>query len=147
MKTTYKNILRSVSLMLVTASFTTFSIAQRIPASSADSGRRAIVSINIAQTNSDVSWVYSQTVNAQNTANWAGNVGNWAQTLANNAQNTANYAAGNEITQQFNVQGQHAWLAGLCIRNWGVDYNEYRSNPCPGGSGPYTVHSYPYEVN
>lgn len=60
-------------------------IAQSIPASSADSGRRAVVAV-------DQSNIYNNINNANNNAINAANVATWAVDLSNNAQNTANTA-------------------------------------------------------
>lgn len=118
--------------------------AQRIPASSADSGRRAVVAV-------DQSNIYNSINNVNNTASYAYQV-------ANNAQNTANYAASRAADAQATANGaagglkvagtfdigssaQGAWSArGLCLYNFAGTHNLYGYglyNPCPGGSGPW----------
>lgn len=117
-------------------------LAQRIPASSSDSGRRAVVAIDQQQINNNVN-------NAVNIANYANSVANNAQNSANNAQWTADRArdaanaaagAGGAIVSQFNVGNANDSIIGLCIRGWDPNALAYLSQwPCPWGSGPFVV--------
>ncbi|MDN6888000.1 hypothetical protein QMO14_30945 [Variovorax sp. CAN2819] len=140
--------------LAVTATFGAH--AQRIPASSSDSGRRAVVAIDQATINNNIN-------NAQNTANYGVAVGNNAQNTANyavavggNAQGTADWAArmaqdaasrpsyGSAIASwSVNNTGNSGWSAsGLCLQGW--DPNgaaQYTSGApvCPAGSGPFII--------
>jgi hypothetical protein len=130
-------------LALLSTMLASSALAQRIPASSSDSGRRAVVAIDQQQINNNVN-------NAVNIANYANSVANNAQNSANNAQWTADRArdaanaaagSGGEIVTQFNVPGNNGGsIIGLCIKGW--DPNSLANLgrwPCPGGSGPFVV--------
>lgn len=147
-------IAQHVAVALLTVTLVGNALAQRIPASSSDSGRRAVVAI-------DQAWINNNINNAQNTANYAVGVGNNAQNTANyavnvgsNAQGTADWAArvaqdaatrtsyGSVITSWSYNGGQAAWAAfGLCLQGWNPDgASQYTTQrPCPAGSGPYVI--------
>ena len=126
--------------MLLATSLVGSALAQRIPASSQDSGRRAIVAIDQASIINNIN-------NAQNTANYAVGVGSNAQGTADYAVRVAQDAAtrtshGSVITSWTYSGGQAAWSAfGLCLQGWNPDGAAlYTSNrPCPAGSGPYVI--------
>ncbi|MDM0036757.1 alanine-zipper protein [Variovorax sp. J22P271] len=66
--------------------------AQSIPASSADSGRRAVVAVDQATINNNINNALNAGNNAWNYANSAYTVANTAVNIGNNAQYTANVA-------------------------------------------------------
>lgn len=156
MKSTNTTTLRAFGLSLLMSCLACSSLAQRLPASSSDSGRRAVVAIDQATINNNIN-------NAQNTANYGVAVGNNAQNTANyavavgsNAQGTADWAArlaqdagsrasyGSAVSPwAFNNTGHGAQSAsGLCLQGW--DPNgaaQYTSGRivCPAGSGPFII--------
>lgn len=145
---------QSIAVGLLALTLGGTALAQRIPASSSDSGRRAVVAIDQASINNHIN-------NAQNTANYAVGVGNNAQNTANhavnvgnNAQGTADWAArmaqdaatrtsyGSVITSWSYNGGQAAWSGfGLCLQGWNPDGASQitTQRPCPAGSGPYII--------
>jgi hypothetical protein len=150
MKLTRATTLRAFGLSLLMSCLACGSFAQRVPASSSDSGRRAVVAIDQNSINNSIN-------NAYNTASYAVAVGNNAQNSANNAQGTANWAAGmaqdaqaragqagyGSVITSWNYQGGNSnWNAfGLCLQGWNPDgAAQYTGNrPCPAGSGPYVI--------
>jgi hypothetical protein len=154
MKTKRTQLARRVSIVLLAATFASSALAQRVPASSSDSGRRAVVAIDQASINNNIN-------NALNTANYAVSVGGNANSAASNAQNTANYAVNvaNAALSAANagygrITGQFAWTNcngmtsgcgvanGLCISGFPVpQWPSVPLNLCPAGSGYYGNYS------
>lgn len=140
MKLKRTRLARSVAVALLAVTMAGTALAQRIPASSSDSGRRAVVAIDQASINNYIN-------NAQNTANHAVNVGNnaqgtadWAARMAQDAATRTSY--GSVITSWNYNGGQAAWSAfGLCLQGWNPDgASQYTTQrPCPAGSGPYVI--------
>jgi hypothetical protein len=150
MKSQRTQLARRIGLLLLTASVASSALAQRVPASSSDSGRRAVVAIDQASINNSIN-------NAQTTANYAVNVGGNANTAAVNAQNTANYAVNvaNAALTAANasygkVVGQFDWTncngmtssctsaRGLCIAGFPIPpWPNVPVDLCPGGAGYY----------
>lgn len=145
---------RRMGVVLLAATFAGGAVAQRVPASSSDSGRRAVVAIDQASINNNIN-------NAQNTANYAVSVGGNANNAASNAQNTANYAVNvanaamsaanstyGRITGQFNWTNCNGMTSGcgsatgLCIAGFPVpQWPNVPGNLCPAGSGYYGGYS------
>jgi hypothetical protein len=154
MKTKRTQFMRRISVVIVAATIAGGALAQRVPASSSDSGRRAVVAIDQASINNSIN-------NAQNTANYAVNVGGNANNAASNAQNTANYAVNvaNAALSAANagygrIVGQFSWTncngmtsgcmsaSGLCITGFPIpQWPSIPNNLCPAGSGYYGGYS------
>lgn len=107
---TRKNLARWGAVILAAAACS-LALAQSLPtpASSVDSGARAVVSIDIAGVRNTANAAY-------NTANSAYGTANWAANTANSAYNTANAAYGNTAPwpRHFIGQAQTAYDP-----NWG----------------------------
>lgn len=96
-------VFRAIGAGALLALGTLHAFGQQIPASSADSGRRAVIAVNQGT-------IYNNINNAQNSANNAWN-------YANNAQNTANAAyyndqVTNQIAQDARRRAEEAASAG-----------------------------------
>lgn len=150
MRITRATTARALGLLVLSASLATSALAQRIPASSSDSGRRAVVAIDQATITNNIN-------NAYNTANYAANVGNnaqntanWAVSLANNAQSAANQALSAANNSYGRIVGQFHWsncngmtsgcttATGICITGFPIpQWPNVPGNLCPGGAGYY----------
>ncbi|MDP9897364.1 hypothetical protein J2W32_006479 [Variovorax boronicumulans] len=148
MRITRATTARSLGILVLSASLASSALAQRIPASSSDSGRRAVVAIDQATINNNIN-------NAYNTANYAANVGNnaqntanWAVALANDAQRAANQAMSAANNSYGRIVGQFSWnncnghtsscttASGLCITGFPIPpWPNVPGNLCPAGSG------------
>lgn len=141
MKLKRKRLARSVAVSLLAVTLAGTALAQRIPASSSDSGRRAVVAIDQASINNNIN-------NAQNTANWAGNVGSAAQRTADYATQLAQEASsrpsyGSVVASWYKAGQQGDWTAsGLCLQGWnpyGASVYTGTAVVCPAGTGPYVI--------
>lgn len=154
MKSTRATTLRAFGLWLLMSCLACSSLAQRVPASSSDSGRRAVVAIDQNTINNNISNAWNTANNAQNTANWAGAVGSNAQATANwavdvaNAANAAANAGYGKIVGQFNWTNCNGMTSGcqsasgLCITGFPIpSWPNVPPNLCPGGAGYYGGYS------
>lgn len=90
--------IRALGLVAMLGTCSLAAVAQLIPASSADSGRRAVIAVNQGTIYNNINNAQNSANNAWNYANGAQNTANVAYNAANNAQytaNVANNAAGN----------------------------------------------------
>ena len=144
------SVVQTLGAMLLLTTSCVAAFAQSIPASSADSGRRAVIAVNQDNIYNNINNANNNAINAGNLANWAVNLSNKAQNTANTAQNTANTAIniGNVAVDGVNrltnavpsggiVMGGEFVEAGtkysmICVRGFPWGYPAI----CPDGSGP-----------
>jgi hypothetical protein len=144
--------IKALPLFILCLTASSGSDAQRVPASSSDSGRRAIVAIDQNQINQTVN-------NAQTSANQAINISNHAVNVGNNAASVA-WQANDQATRAIslasigNVLGEASWtnctryhesdchyLKAICIQGFSLprEWNSVFVPPdvCGPNAGPW----------